>query len=190
MLDQRKNRGSMKPYLRNLNVRWFEFDLNDVLEMPFTDAEYERYTVGKGDVLICEGGYLGRAAIWESNTSIRFQKAIHRVRFKQEGHNRWFLFFLYMADKSDKLQAYFTGTGIQRFTGQSLHRLCIPVPPISVVQRYVEKLDCLFDQTKNLEVVYNQKLHCLAELKQAILHKAFASELIAQPEQLTKNAAA
>ena len=63
MLDKRKNRGELKPYLRNLNVRWFGFDLSDTLEMRFEPEEYEKYTANRGDLLICEGGYPGRAAI-------------------------------------------------------------------------------------------------------------------------------
>jgi len=83
MLDKAKNRGEPRPYLRNLNVRWFDFDLTDVLEMRFLPSEVERYTVRKGDVVVCEGGYPGRAAIWERDEPIFFQKALHRVRFHQ-----------------------------------------------------------------------------------------------------------
>ena len=61
MLDKAKNLGTAKPYLRNLNVRWFDFDLSNILKMRFEDEERERYTAVKGDVLICEGGYPGRA---------------------------------------------------------------------------------------------------------------------------------
>jgi type I restriction enzyme S subunit len=81
MLDKAKNRGAPKPYLRNLNVRWFEFDLTDIAEMRFEEHEHERYAAKVGDVLICEGGYPGRAAIWLDEKPMYFQKAIHRVRF-------------------------------------------------------------------------------------------------------------
>jgi type I restriction enzyme, S subunit len=81
MLDKAKNRGELRPYLRNLNVRWFEFDLTDVAEMRFEKHEHERYAAKAGDVLICEGGYPGRAAIWLDETPMYFQKAVHRVRF-------------------------------------------------------------------------------------------------------------
>lgn len=65
MLDKAKNRGIYRKYLRNLNVRWFTFDLSDLLEMRFREDEVEQYTARKGDLLICEGGYPGRAAIWD-----------------------------------------------------------------------------------------------------------------------------
>lgn len=65
MLDKSKNKGEPKPYLRNLNVRWGEFDLSDVLEMRFLPEEADKYTAVKGDVLVCEGGYPGRSGIWD-----------------------------------------------------------------------------------------------------------------------------
>ncbi len=189
MLDKQKNRGALKQYLRNLNVRWFGFDLSDLLEMPFEEKEHERYTAIKGDVLICEGGYPGRAAIWEDESPIYFQKAIHRVRFKENFYNKWFLYFLYISDARDNLCQHFTGSGIQHLTGQSLHKITLPVPPAQTASKLIERFDYLFEQTKNLERIYRQKLIGLTELKHAILQKAFAGELSAQPEESTQKAA-
>ena len=189
MLDKRKNCGKPQPYLRNLNVRWFEFNLDDVLQMPFEDHEHKRYTAIKGDVLICEGGYPGRAAIWEGETPFFFQKAIHRVRFQKEYHSKWFLYYLYLADISGKLREHFTGAGIQHFTGQSLHKFRIPVPPMGVVRTYVKDFDNLFEHTKSLESLYHQKLVRLAELRQAVLHKAFAGELTTRSVAAVREAA-
>ena len=82
MLDKAKNKGIPRPYLRNINVRWFDFDLSDLLEMPFEDVELAEFELRNGDVLICEGGEPGRAAVWDGRAGgIYFQKAIHRVRF-------------------------------------------------------------------------------------------------------------
>lgn len=97
MLDKSKNKGEPKPYLRNLNVRWGEFDLSDVLEMRFRPDEAAKYTAVKGDVLVCEGGYPGRAAIWDHDEPIYFQKALHRVRFHESERNKWFLYYLQSA---------------------------------------------------------------------------------------------
>lgn len=94
MLDKSKNKGEPKPYLRNINVRRFAFDLSDVLKMRFLPDEAAKYTAVRGDLMICEGGYPGRAAIWDRDEPIYFQKAIHRVRFHQPEHTKWFLYFL------------------------------------------------------------------------------------------------
>ena len=82
MLDKAKNKGTPRRYLRNINVRWFDFDLSNILEMRFEDSELSEFAIRSGDVLICEGGEPGRAAVWDDReTDIYFQKAIHRVRF-------------------------------------------------------------------------------------------------------------
>ena len=179
MLDKAKNKGQLKPYLRNINVRWFNFDLDDMLEMPFEADEEERYTAKKGDVLICEGGYPGRAAIWEEDFPVYFQKAIHRVRFENPLHSRWFVYYLYSADVSKKLHAYFTGTGIQHFTGQALSRFPVPLPPNAKISALLPTFGYLFSQAIELEKKYGTRLGALAELKQSILQKAFAGELTA-----------
>lgn len=182
MLDRNKNRGEPKRYLRNLNVRWFEFDLSDVLEMRFEKDEIDRYSAVKGDLLICEGGYPGRAAIWDRDEPIFFQKALHRVRFRMPHLNRWFLYFLYIKEATGELHADFTGAGIQHFTGQALAKFKLPIPPTpEVVNECVAKFDQLAGQTRSLEKVYEKKLEQISNLKRAILRKAFSGELTLPP---------
>jgi type I restriction enzyme S subunit len=78
MLDQKKNRGELLPYLANINVRWGEFDLTDLREMRFEQHELERYGLRYGDIVMCEGGEPGRCAIWkEQRSAMMIQKALH-----------------------------------------------------------------------------------------------------------------
>lgn len=145
MLDKSKNRGTLRPYLRNLNVRWFDFDLTDVQEMRFEDHELDRYSARKGDLVICEGGYPGRAAIWRNEEPIFLQKALHRVRFKEPERASWLLYYLMLCEADGSLKSHFTGTGIQHLTGQSLRRLRFPLPPIAEQKCIVALLDEAFD---------------------------------------------
>jgi type I restriction enzyme S subunit len=177
MLDKAKNKGEPQPYLRNINVRWFTFDLSDLLQMPFLPTEAEKYTAIKGDVLICEGGYPGRAAIWDEDYPIYFQKALHRVRFHQPELNKWFVYYLSVQDSSGQLKKHFSGTGIQHFTGETLARFQIPVPPVPELRRAVAKFDALSEETQRLTAIYTRKLAALEELKKALLHQAFSGEL-------------
>lgn len=177
MLDKSKNKGEFKPYLRNLNVRWFTFDLSDILQMPFQPHETEKYSAVKGDVLICEGGYPGRAAIWNEDHPIYFQKALHRVRFHEPAYSKWLVYYLYAQDKSGELKRHFSGTGIMHFTGETLAKFELPLPPLSELQQLLEHIDKLFTETQRLESIYRRKIEALDELKQSILHQAFSGEL-------------
>ena len=142
MLDAKKNKGRLMPYLRNPNVRWFDVDTSDLQLMPFEDHEHERYGLKAGDIVICEGGEAGRAAIWDGRLpDLKFQKAIHRVRPGPRLHNRFFVHRLMADHQNGRLGDYLTGATIKHFTGQDLARYEFPLPPLTEQRRIAEVLD-------------------------------------------------
>ena len=153
MLDKAKNTGKPRAYLRNVNVRWFDFDLSDLLEMRFEEDELEKFSLKAGDVLVCEGGEPGRAAVWDSRaTDIYFQKAIHRVRLLGGIVPIYFARALHHDAFSGRLEKYFTGVTIQHLTGRGLSGYSFPLPPIAEQHRIVARIDELFAVCKELEV--------------------------------------
>jgi type I restriction enzyme S subunit len=159
MLDKEKNRGELKPYLRNLNVRWFSFDTSDLLQMRFLPEEHTRYTVSKGDLVVCEGGYPGRAAIWEKDEQIYFQKALHRIRFHEPLHAKWCLYYLQSEDLAGTLKKHFNGAGILHFTGEAVARFELPLPPMSEQQRIVGILDKAFHAIADAKANAEENFH-------------------------------
>lgn len=142
MLDAKKNKGRLMPYLRNPNVRWFDVDTADLQLMPFEDHEHERYGLKAGDIVICEGGEAGRAAIWDGRLpDLKFQKAIHRVRPGPRLNNRFFVHRLMADHQNGRLGDYLTGATIKHFTGQDLARYKFPLPPLAEQRRIAEVLD-------------------------------------------------
>ena len=173
MLDKAKNKGEPKPYLRNLNVRWFDFDLSDVLEMRFLPKEADKFTAVKGDVLICEGGYPGRAAIWNQDEPIYFQKALHRVRFHEPERSQWFLYYLLSKDLDGTLKNHFNGAGIQHFTGEALAQFEVPLPPLSEQRRIVGILDEAFEGLATAKANAEQNLQNARALFESHLQAVF-----------------
>jgi type I restriction enzyme S subunit len=142
MLDAKKNKGRLLPYLRNPNVRWFDVDTTDLQTMPFEEHEDERYGLRSGDIVICEGGEAGRAAIWDGRLpDVKFQKAIHRVRPGPKLHNRYFVHRLMADYHNGRLADYYTGATIKHFTGQDLARYQFPLPPLAEQRRIAAVLD-------------------------------------------------
>lgn len=158
MLDGVKNKGNELPYLRNLNVQWHNFNLDDVLLMKFEQSEIEEYSVKKGDLLICEGGEPGRAAIWElENEGIKFQKALHRVRFLCNVNPYFYLYLIEFYCKSRLIEDFFTGSGIQHLTGKSLKYMPVPIVPKGEQVQIVQILKGILNNCNMLEtnIIHN-----------------------------------
>jgi type I restriction enzyme S subunit len=175
MLDHGKNKGTPKPYLRNLNVQWFRLVLSDLKEMRFEEHEIEKYAVEKGDIVICEGGYPGQAAIWEQDEPIMFQKALHRVRFIAQGYEPvLFVQYLKLADTAGFLKEYYTGSGIKHFTGDALHSFVLPLPPLAEQAAIVARVEVLIEHCRALAAeIAHTRTHA-THLLQAVLKEAFA----------------
>ena len=179
MLDGIKNKGELFPYFRNLNVQWYNFELDDVLEMKFEQFELEEYSVKKGDLLICEGGYPGRGAIWDSDDeSYKFQKALHRVRFYHNIPSKLYLFYLDLICSNRRITEYTTGSGIKHLTGISLKKMPIPLPPLSEQIRIVQKLNELMQYCNGLEESIKQSALQNEKLLQQVLREALRKEPI------------
>lgn len=158
MLDRSKHTtGTRRPYLRNINVRWGSFDLTDLLEMFFEDDELDRYGAVPGDVLICEGGEPGRAAVWIGRNPMLIQKAIHRVRPGKDLSPQWLVMNLRHDTWSGALDAHLTGATIKHFTGRALAAYPIPLPPLAEQKRIVVRVDELMKLIDDLEAKKSRK---------------------------------
>ena len=181
MLDAGKNKGTPKPYLRNSNVRWGAFDLSDLQEMKFEDGEDERYGVKEGDLIVCEGGEPGRAAIWnEQIPDMKIQKALHRVRFSKLALSKYVLFFLVLSSKNGHLDRYFTGTTIKHLPGEKLAIFPLPLCSVDEQRRAVQEIESRLSVADKIEETIAQSLKQAEALRQSILKKAFEGKLVPQ----------
>lgn len=134
--------GLLKPYLTTSNVYWNCFDFTEVKEMHFKDSELEKCTITKGDLLVCEGGDIGRAAIWNYDYDICIQNHIHRLRAKGDVCQILYLYVLMLYKWKDRIQG--KGIGLQGLSSGLLDKLVVPLPPYNEQQRIVTKIEELF----------------------------------------------
>ena len=145
-LDKVKNTGTYYPYLRSVNVQWGYVDLSDVKEMKFEPEEIERYTIKKNDLLICEGGDVGRCCVWNKNESILYQNAIHRVRFYNSINCNFYMYFMMYLEAKGTLKRISNGVTIKHLTNTVLTNITIPLPPLAEQERIVNAVETLFAQ--------------------------------------------
>ena len=177
MLDKEKNTGNYRKYLRNINVRWFSFDLSDLLEMRIEDDEIEKYSVSHNDLIICEGGEPGRCAVWDKHDSIFYQKALHRVRFLDNSNPKFYMYYLWFSAQTGQLCRYFTGTGIKHLTGQSLSKVVVPKTDRPTQDSIVAEIESRLSVCDSIENTVDTALQQAEALRQSILKKAFEGKL-------------
>lgn len=182
MLDKEKNKGILKPYLRNINVRWGSFDLSNLLEMRFEEHEVERYSLVDGDLVICEGGEPGRCAIWrkEFASEARIQKALHRVRFTSAIRPDFIQKYFELCNSSRRIEKYFTGTTIKHLTGNGLSKVPLPTCSTSEQIQTLQIIDEKLSEIDNLDQTITTALQQAETLRQSILKKAFSGQLVPQ----------
>ena len=176
MLDKARNRGAPTPYLRNINVRWGSFNLDDLLTVPLDETERDFFSVRDGDLMVCEGGEPGRCAVWRGGeTDIKYQKAIHRVRLEAGISPELIANYLRLLADAGMLEERFTGTTIKHLPRTAFMRLSIPLPPLPEQRRIVAKLDRLSARSRAARDHLARTAALAARAKQAILAAAFDS---------------
>ena len=140
--------GTKLTYITTSNLYWDKFVLDKLKEMPFTDAEVEKCTVIKGDLLVCEGGDIGRAAIWNYDFPIRIQNHIHRLRSYIPVNVKFYYYIFYLYKHMGLIGG--KGIGIQGLSSNAIHQLLFPLPPPNEQHKIVEKIEALLPFCENL----------------------------------------
>ena len=153
MLDKKQQTGkNLFPYLANFNVQWFQFDLKELNEMDFDEADQKEFKLEEGDILVCEGGEIGRCAVWHKQIkNCFFQKALHRIRCNKEyilpDYLSWW-FKLSCENHAFDSVAGAKAT-IAHLPGVKLKKLDVVVPPLDLQKKFVSILSQI-DKSKFL----------------------------------------
>lgn len=156
MLSQKARQGNNpQPYLANYNVQWGFLDLSEIQKMDFSDREMEKYQLRKGDLLVCEGGEVGRCAVWKEQINPCFyQKAIHRARPRIEGIDEFFvMYYVHRTTASPRMVNYISQTSISHFTREQFLKFPILLPPFSEQKKIAKILStwgAAIEQTRKL----------------------------------------
>ena len=147
-MNKGQNSGELVPYLCSINVYWNKIDLSKIKQAQFTEIELAKYLLQKNDLLICEGGDIGRAAIWDINETMYYQNALHRVRFYGKIFPKFFLYILSLYKALGLLDKKSKGMTIKHFTKTALNSIVIPLPPLLEQKRIIEKIEQLMQLLK------------------------------------------
>ena len=147
-LNSSNSVGTKMSYITTSNLYWDRFELEKLKEMSFTDAEVEKCTVVKNDLLVCEGGDIGRAAIWSYDYPMRIQNHIHKLRPYINVNIKFYYYVFYLYKHSGLIGG--KGIGIQGLSSNALHQLMFPLPPFEEQNRIVSGIEKLLPYCEKL----------------------------------------
>ena len=183
-LNRSNSSGELMSYITTSNLYWNGFILNNLKKMPFEIKEIERCQAIKGDLLVCEGGDIGRSCIWENDEPIMLQNHIHKLRAYLPLCTRYFYYIFYLYNLSGLIGG--KGIGIQGFSSQTLHTTRVPLPPLAEQQRIVEKIEELIPHIEHYGRAQAEldllNRNIKEQLKKSVLQYAIEGKLVPQDE--------
>ena len=146
-LNSSNTKGILHPYITTSNVYWGHFNLDRVKEMPFTEDEFSKCSIVPGDLLVCEGGDVGRAAIWEKDILMCIQNHIHRLRAYHPVCTQFYYFAFFVYKIIGLIGG--KGIGIQGLSSGALGKLIFPLPPLAEQERIVKQVEIILERLKD-----------------------------------------
>lgn len=179
MLNPERLQGaSLRPYLRNTNVQWDRIDIGNLFRMDFPASERSRYRVLPGDLLVCEGGQPGRAAIWRGETDeVYYQKALHRVRERGYSSTRWLYYCLRVATALNVFAVEGNQTTIAHLTCEQLRAHRFPFPSREMQDRLIEDLDEMQAAEREFTSYADRQVELLEERRRALIVAAVTGQM-------------
>ncbi len=180
-----RNGPDKTPFLRTSNVLWDEIDLSSVDEMAIPDHELQTKLLCRGDLLVCEGGEIGRAAIWKGEVeTMSFQNHLHRLRpIVEEVEPRFYVYFLQSAFTQ---LGIFEGAGnkttIPNLSRSRLAGLEVPKPKIEEQLAIVAALS----RVREAINTHNQSVALAQDLKRAAMRALFTRGLRGEAQKETE----
>lgn len=144
--------------------------------------------VGEGDFILSNSMSFGKPFIMRTSGYIHDGWFV--LRLKDEIDKDYFYNLLISPFVQKQFSQLSSGAIVKNINSDLTKSAVLPIPPLAEQKNIVEKLDGLSNETKRLEIIYQQKLDSLAELKQSILQKAFAGELTAETPKTKEKAVA
>jgi type I restriction enzyme S subunit len=167
----------LKPYLRAQNIRWFTVDISDVKEMWFSQDEIQKLELSKNDLLVSEGGEVGRTCIWNKEIEECYiQNSVHRIRLKKY-NPKYYLYHFFLSGNKGYFDSIVNKISIAHLTGEKLKDLLFLIPPKeeqTLIANHLDRKTFLID---DLIAKKKRLIELLNEEKTAVINQAVTKGL-------------
>ena len=168
----------LKPYLRAQNISWFKCDTSDVKEMWFSQSELIKYRVNLNDLLVSEGGDVGRTCIWMNELDECYiQNSVHKITFKKYFNPKYFLYLFYCFGRKGYFLSIVNQISIGHLTGEKLKEVFTIFPGFDEQTAIVDYLDRKTDQMDDVISKTHHEIELLREYRTALISEAVTGKI-------------
>ncbi len=172
-----------KPYLRAQNISWQKVNTEDIKQMWFSEKELEQYRVKLNDLLVSEGGEVGRTAIW--NNVIKecyIQNSVHKVTMLNGNNPYYFLYLFFLYGQMGYFDSIVSKVSIAHLTREKLKEVFCPVPSITEQNQIVQYIEYEHAKIDRAASTIEKEIELLQEYRTALISEAVTGKIDVREE--------
>ena len=165
-----KGNYKLKPYLKSKNIGWENVIVDDVEEMWFSKDEMKTYRLQKNDLLLSEGGEVGKTSIWNDELEECYiEKSVHKVTLKKGFNPIYYLYYLYFLGKSGYFKSISSQVSIGHLTSEKLIKVKCIVPPLELQNQLVKEIMLQIGKANELISKSQKEIASIKEYREALI---------------------
>ncbi|MGB4217351.1 MAG: restriction endonuclease subunit S, partial [Thermacetogeniaceae bacterium] len=169
---------TLEYYLCAINVTWDGIDISNLKEMWFSNEDKKKYSIKSGDLIVCEGGDVGRASIWDGRVeNCYIQNAVHRVREKKNSLNKYLYYWLYFLKHAGYIDLICNKATIMHYTYEKFLNTILVIPHLGEQQEIINYLDEKIEEINSLKKEIEQQIQKLKEYRQSLIFEAVTGKI-------------
>ena len=170
LCNENKGNYKLKPYLKSKNIGWESVIVNEVDEMWYSKNEMKTYRIHKNDLLVSEGGEVGKTCIWNDEIKECYiQNSVHKITFKKNMNPIFFLYYLYTLGKSSYFKSIVNQVSIGHLTREKLVKVKCIVPPFEIQNNLVEQILEQIELANTIIFKAQKELFKIEEYREALI---------------------
>ena len=165
-------------YLKSKNIQWLSVDTTSIEKMYFSNSEKKLYKIQKNDLLVSEGGEVGKTCIWQNElTECYLQNSVHKVTFNNNYNPRYFLYLFFAYGQVGEFDSSVSRVSIAHLTWDILINIKFIVPPLNEQRQIAEFLDKKCEKIDKAIRLVEQEINKMKEYKTSLIDKAVKGQI-------------
>ena len=165
-------------YLKSKNIQWLSVDTTSIEKMYFSNSEKKLYKIQKNDLLVSEGGEVGKTCIWQNElTECYLQNSVHKVTFNNNYNPRYFLYLFFAYGQVGEFDSSVSRVSIAHLTWDILINIKFIVPPLNEQRQIAEFLDKKCEKIDKAIRLIEQEINKMKEYKTSLIDKAVKGQI-------------